>query len=293
MKNSHWLVYVAALWFAVSGVYRIRNRSRQSIKIEDLHLRIQQALPTLGSSLGAGFLSIGMFRGARLFFVEETLTSINILAAVLLVLSAAEALMTWLFPVPIEWKWSALISSLVAPLLGVGVFLSALWLTSVPGNSANAIHLSYPIKGEWIVVTGGRSRITNYHHGRPESQNFAIDIIRRRGPSEGEPIYSPVDGIVEVEIGDRTEGSQEAEGNLVIIKKEDGTEIWLAHLQRGSVLAQKGDRVHSGQEIARCGSTGSADIAHLHIHAERNGAPIPMLFGKDRRFLSRNDLVEN
>ena len=88
------------------------------------------------------------------------------------------------------------------------------------------------------------------------------------------------------------QASAEPEGNIVIIKTADGVEIWLAHLQQNSVKVQVGDTVKQGQELARCGATGSADEAHLHIHAQKDNQPIPLVFGPKKKFLLRNDCVE-
>ena len=45
---------------------------------------------------------------------------------------------------------------------------------------------------------------------------------------------------------------------------------YLAHLQRGSVRVQVGERVERGQPLARCGNSGNSDYPHLHLHATRS-----------------------
>jgi murein DD-endopeptidase MepM/ murein hydrolase activator NlpD len=47
--------------------------------------------------------------------------------------------------------------------------------------------------------------------------------------------------------------------------------------------------VKEGQRIGRVGNSGNTSEPHLHIHAERDGAGVPLRF--DGRFPVRNDLV--
>ena len=197
------------------------------------------------------------------------------------------------YPLLMNPKPGKLVAPFLAILTGLGAFSFVLYLESVPGDNDDAIHLAYPVQGEWNIVTGGRSGLTNYHHDNPASQNYAVDMVRDKGETEGEKVYAPIGGVIMEAINDRDQGSPEADGNIIVIQADNGVEICLAHLQYRSVLVQKGDRVATGQEIAKCGSTGSAEKAHLHIHAQRAQESIPMLFGKDFRFLLRNDTIGN
>ena len=47
--------------------------------------------------------------------------------------------------------------------------------------------------------------------------------------------------------------------------------VFLAHMQRGSALVKKGDRVARGQPLGKVGNSGNTSEPHLHIHAVRGG----------------------
>ncbi|MGO4594967.1 M23 family metallopeptidase [Leifsonia sp. 2TAF2] len=55
-------------------------------------------------------------------------------------------------------------------------------------------------------------------------------------------------------------------GNHVFIET-DGILIALCHLQRGSLTARSGQRVHVGDAIARCGNSGNSTEPHVHVQA--------------------------
>ena len=67
-------------------------------------------------------------------------------------------------------------------------------------------------------------------------------------------------------------------GNLVMIRHADGVTTRYAHLSR--VLARAGERVSTGAEIGRVGSTGDATGPHLHFEVRVRDAavdPLPAL----------------
>jgi hypothetical protein len=155
------------------------------------------------------------------------------------------------------------------------------------------IEISCPVRGEWTVVTGGRTPITNYHHDKSGLQRYAVDMKLKEGDSSGATIYAPVEGIVLDAVNHRQQGSAEPEGNIVIIEAARNFQVWLAHLKCDSVIVRKEESVVAGKEIARSGSTGSAVQAPLRIHAQKEGKPVVMRFGGEKRFLLRNDVIRN
>ena len=61
--------------------------------------------------------------------------------------------------------------------------------------------------------------------------------------------------------------------NRILIKHEDGSLAWYAHLQQQSVLVEVGDRVVAGQPIGACGNTGhTGNLPHLHFEVFRRQA---------------------
>jgi murein DD-endopeptidase MepM/ murein hydrolase activator NlpD len=136
-----------------------------------------------------------------------------------------------------------------------------------------------PFTGRWRAVTGGSDPARNHHFGaRP--QWFAYDFLREDGATLGSKILAPCDGIVvgtETTLPDKKpqrwfskNASRNPAGNFVLIQVDGRSDVYvaLAHLQRGSVQVEVGDRVKPGQLVGRCGNSGNTTAPHLHMHAQ-------------------------
>ncbi|WP_427137944.1 M23 family metallopeptidase [Psychrobacillus psychrodurans] len=176
----------------------------------------------------------------------------------------------------------------------------------------DAVELDFPLKnGTYYVGQGGNHVLINYHNAYA-SQQYAIDVvklnkfgIRAAGiyPEEldnffiyGEQLYSPCTGIVlEVrnDLPDLTPpdaDSENAEGNFLnLLCEDEDVNVYIAHMQKGTVVAKEGERIQKGQPIGLVGNSGNTSEPHLHIHAEKNGVGVPIHF--NGRFLIRNSLV--
>jgi len=64
-------------------------------------------------------------------------------------------------------------------------------------------------------------------------------------------------------------------GKLVIVRHSGNVFTAYAHNQRN--LVRKGDRVRSGDVIARVGSSGRATGPHLHFEVRRGSTPVDPL----------------
>jgi hypothetical protein len=98
--------------------------------------------------------------------------------------------------------------------------------------------------------------------------------------SYGKTIYAPADGTVVASENDLPENrfahphdvrqpelkgrDPKGLGNFVLIDHGDGEYSLLLHMQPGSVLVKKGERVAMGQSIGRIGFSGDAIFPHLH-----------------------------
>ena len=103
----------------------------------------------------------------------------------------------------------------------------------------------------------------------------AIDIIARKG----DPVYAVQDAKVVFA------GSQGGYGNLVILRHDNGYLTVYAHTW--VILVKVGQTVHSGQVIAKVGSTGKSTASHLHFEVRKFTRPVnPMSFLS--RYISRN-----
>ncbi|WP_077622396.1 M23 family metallopeptidase [Sediminibacillus massiliensis] len=177
-----------------------------------------------------------------------------------------------------------------------------------------AIELEFPMKdGVYAVGHGGANPSINYHN-EYIPQQYAYDILQVNGlglrgaglsPTDldkykiyGTPLYSPCSGEVVAAVDEYDDiAPQESPdkkaspaGNHVILSCE-GANIHLAHMKPGTVEVQEGDQVNTGDQLGEVGNTGNTTEPHLHIHAEKDGEGVPILF--DGRFLKRNSLVFN
>ena len=85
----------------------------------------------------------------------------------------------------------------------------------------------------------------------------------------GTPVIAARSGLVMKVHGDLPdEGKQPESGqhNHVMIKHDDGTVAFYAHLKQNSILVKVGDHVSQGQPIAASGNSGNTQgLPHLHF----------------------------
>ena len=81
------------------------------------------------------------------------------------------------------------------------------------------------------------------------------------------------DGVVDVlqKLSETPSADERACGNGIVIAHADGWESQYCHLAQGSVRVQPGDRVASGQSIARVGLSGRTEFPHLHLTVRHQG----------------------
>ena len=54
-------------------------------------------------------------------------------------------------------------------------------------------------------------------------------------------------------------------GNHVIIQRDGGGYVVLAHLRAGSIQVEEGERVAVGHELGQCGNSGNSTQPHVHV----------------------------
>ncbi len=184
----------------------------------------------------------------------------------------------------VVWQWS----------FGPDDNIEGFYVRRVPEEAVSA-YLNYetraalrlPFEGEWYVFWGGRTLEENYHAENP-AQRFAYDfVVHKDGKSHSgdgarltdyhcwdRAILAPADGTVVARVDglpDQAIGETDAQrpaGNHVVLDLGEGEFVFLAHLRRGSVTVEAGERVRSGQEIGRCGNSGNTSEPHLHMHMQ-------------------------
>lgn len=125
---------------------------------------------------------------------------------------------------------------------------------------------SVPPIGSGFILQPPYNFPTHKDHYEGNGDLLAMDI----GASEGQPVYSPWDGVV-MQVGSPLGGSgttfDSDGGNSIVIKSDDqnGNQycIYMAHFQ-SRPLVSVGDKVSKGQNIAFVGQTGRAYGPHIH-----------------------------
>ncbi|MFF3754220.1 M23 family metallopeptidase [Streptomyces sp. NPDC002018] len=165
---------------------------------------------------------------------------------------------------PVAGRWSALNSP----------------ADSVPSHATHAYGQTYAID---IVAEGGPG-------ARPAFARLWPVVRRNRDfPAFGAPLLAVADATV-VHASDRQRdhlsrnslpalaylmliesaareigGAGWITGNRLVLDLGNGTYALYAHLQRGSLQVRAGDRVRTGQVLARCGNSGNSTEPHVHF----------------------------
>ena len=134
---------------------------------------------------------------------------------------------------------------------------SSCFADAVFGDPAESPYvLPYPEGGDYHIsqayCTDGGS------HANQLAYDFSIPI--------GEVIVATRSGeVMEVVEVFPDDGEGASEHNYVMIRHDDGTLAFYAHLQQFGVMVDVGDRVASSQPIALSGNSGQTSDAHLHF----------------------------
>lgn len=161
--------------------------------------------------------------------------------------------------------------------------------------------------GEYAVLQGGNSLMTNPSHRWFRSEKYGLDLVkltvmgnRARGIAPARLDDRPCTGVVEEAVDnlvDNLPGTTDrgnVSGNHLVLRC-GALRILLAHLRRGSVAVTVGEPVGRGQLVGRIGNSGNTNEPHLHVSAVAAHSPEPRRHAAgvtfDGRFLSINDVV--
>jgi hypothetical protein len=168
-----------------------------------------------------------------------------------------------------------------------------------------SVELAPPFASTFCVVQGGSSCVFNHHHVYRQ-QRFAVDLVlsdgaylehsparaaASNGVTFGAVVLAPAPGVVVAmrdDLPDAPAGKVapgEPAGNHVTVQIGNGRFVTLAHLQQGSVRVGIGSSVATGDQLARCGSSGRTTEPHLHLQVQdsadfyaRATASLPFVF---------------
>lgn len=114
-----------------------------------------------------------------------------------------------------------------------------------------------PVKGGAYTSRFGASRGRYPHAGL----DIAVPI--------GTPVFSPMDGTVRVA---KTNAVNGRTGLGILVDHANGISTYQGHLSR--LIAQAGQQVKAGQQIALSGNTGRSSGPHVHSEVWINGKPV-------------------
>lgn len=170
-----------------------------------------------------------------------------------------------------------------------------------------ALVVAPPLRGaDWVDTSGccdsltaHRSAVLPVNGALRVAERFAIDFVQvnPRGllfsgpltalssyPFFGADVLSATSGRVvavvdrfpETPPGSLPHGitAAQAGGNYVVVAIGGGRYAYYAHLQPGSIVVRRGQRVSVGQKLGRLGSSGNSDAPHLHFHIMDGPSPL-------------------
>ncbi len=159
-------------------------------------------------------------------------------------------------------------------------------------NYSSSIDYILPFSGKWLVVNGGVTK-EHSHSWDMYTQRYAYDFIMVDSEfnsfkgEESDPnsfycyskdILACAAGVV-VEVKDQYKDSyidrkkaycdaSDLRGNFIVIKHSDDEFSTIAHLKKGSINVEVGDKVIQGQVIGKCGNSGNSSEPHIHFQLQ-------------------------
>lgn len=149
--------------------------------------------------------------------------------------------------------------------------------------------IELPIRGVWHVLTDDTK-----HHQKNHWSMFAFDLVRQkdgklyRGLNVNENHYAWEQPLVAIcggeviraedKFPDHQVGKATAlnSGNFLWIYCGGGVIAEYGHLRQGTLAVKVGDRVDSGDVLAKVGNSGASGVPHLHFTLlDRDGFSIP------------------
>ena len=116
---------------------------------------------------------------------------------------------------------------------------------------------------------GGPFRLTQGPNGTfshtDSKSRYAMDIAM----PEGTPIIAARSGMVVKTENEQVGRGNDASGNFVRVRHDDGSEAVYLHLKQGSVSVRVGQRVAVGNPLGLSGNTGNSSGPHLHFVVQR------------------------
>ena len=171
-------------------------------------------------------------------------------------------------------------------------------------------------KGDYYVVQGGKPPLMNRGHFLNNKQDkYSIDFVRlnRFGFSVNtypprnishynifnDSVYSPCDGKVldvrqevdcNIELTKKMTDKEVSKTNNIVVIGYQDAELIFAHLKKGSIVVEKGQKIKPSDFIGLISNAGAVE-PHLHMQLIQDGKSVP--FKVNGRFLHNNSIVRS
>ncbi|ROM47917.1 peptidase [Pseudomonas poae] len=132
----------------------------------------------------------------------------------------------------------------------------------MPSYPQQAYRYPFPWRGGPFRLSQGPNG--SFSHTDAKSR-YAMDIAMPEGTS----IIAARSGVVVKTENNQAGRGNDASGNFVRVRHDDGTEGVYLHLKQGSVSVRVGQRVGLGTPLALSGNTGNSSGPHLHFVVQR------------------------
>ena len=122
--------------------------------------------------------------------------------------------------------------------------------------------------------------ITKGYKTKKYPTHSAIDLgwNASKGFGPHQSVYSPADGeVISIRDGRNNTLVPGDSGNYVTVRHVCGYETRVCHLQKGSIIVKKGDRVKQGTELALMGNSGYCGVSrgcHVHYIVWKDGSRV-------------------
>ena len=135
--------------------------------------------------------------------------------------------------------------------------------TALPVNGA--LHFAQRFAIDWVrldregrLVNGDPSDVRSY-------VGYGADILAVAGGTAVSTMNTLNDQVPGQLPDPRTITLENVLGNHVVVRHRDGRYATYAHMQKGSVTVEVGDRVRADQTLGKLGNTGNTSAPHLHF----------------------------
>lgn len=136
------------------------------------------------------------------------------------------------------------------------------------GEGLATVKMQYPVNGvSKIIQADGVVGLLSRRITHTGGYVYAVDILADMGST----VLSGMSGVVVYVVSSYPDLGCDlpellSRSNLIVTLNDDGSETVYGHLMQNSIRVTEGQRVVTGEPIARIGNSGKSKNPHLHLH---------------------------